>query len=115
MSQIRSFAILILSIPFAFHLFWKPIEGKYITLKENLNQTDIKTEAYTVLINKCNICHATKKRTDIFTIENMDSLAVDIHKQVFIKKKMPKGKKVKLTDEEIQSLKNWLESTLNHL
>lgn len=109
-------ALLILSIPFiTFLFFWKPMGGKNAALKENLNQINIKTEAYTVLINKCNVCHATKKRTDIFTIENMDSLAFDIHKQVFIKKKMPKGKKVKLTDEEIQSLKNWLDTILNHL
>ena len=91
------------------------MQDKYVVLKNHLNQTDIKTEAYTVLRNKCNICHAKKKRTDIFTFENMDSLAFDIHKQVFIKKKMPKGKKVKLSDEEMTSLKNWLNSILNPL
>ena len=110
----KPFTLLILSIPFiVYSLFWKPMPRKHVLLKEQLIQTTIKTEAYTVLRNKCNICHATKKRTDIFTLKNMDSLAFDIHKQVFIKKKMPKGKKNKLTNEEIRSLKNWLDSTLN--
>ena len=71
-------------------------------------QEDPKDIAFTVLRNKCNVCHATKKRTDIFTLDNMDSLAIDIHKQVFVKKKMPKGRKVILTTEEQQILEQWL-------
>lgn len=71
-------------------------------------QTDAKAEAFSVLTEKCNVCHATKKRTDIFTSENMDSLAADIHKQVFVKRKMPKGKKIKLTENESQALQQWL-------
>ncbi|WP_413979961.1 hypothetical protein [Maribacter sp. 2307UL18-2] len=76
-------------------------------------QEQIKSQAFTVLRTKCNVCHATKKRTDIFTISNMDSLAADIQKQVFVKKKMPKGRKIKLTEKETQNLRHWLDATLS--
>lgn len=77
------------------------------------NQEDLREKAFTVLQEKCNTCHATKKKTDIFTLVNMDSLAGDIHKQVFVKRKMPKGRKVKLTAAETQQLKVWLDATLS--
>lgn len=77
-----------------------------------LAQEYLRVEAFTVLQEKCNTCHSTKKKTDIFTLVNMDSLAPDIHKQVFIKKKMPKGRKVKLTEDETQHLKVWLAAVL---
>ena len=75
---------------------------------KEIYQTSPKTEAFAILRDKCNVCHATKRRTDIFTLENMDSLAQQIHEQVFIKEKMPKGRKVKLTEDELSSLKKWL-------
>lgn len=67
-------------------------------------QTDSKEEAFKVPRNKSNVCHATKKRTDVFTIKNIDSLAVEINRQVFVKRKMPKGRKTKLTDQEERQL-----------
>ncbi len=76
-------------------------------------QEDVKGDALKVLTNQCNVCHATKKRQDIFTFGNMDSLASDINKQVFIKKKMPKGRKNKLSKQETLALKNWLSSVLS--
>ncbi len=57
-------------------------------------QTSLKQKAFIVLKKKCNTCHATKRRVDIFTISNMDSLKFEINNQVFIKRKMPKGKKI---------------------
>lgn len=75
-------------------------------------QEDLRTSAFKVLVAKCNTCHLTKKRQDIFTLRNMDSLAFAINKQVFIKKRMPKGKKVKLTEAESKSLHLWLSLTL---
>ena len=81
-------------------------------LKYLPNQNDMKQQAYMVLQDKCNVCHATKKKTDIFTLDNMDSLAPDIHKQVFIKRKMPKGRKIRLTETETQQLQVWLEDTM---
>lgn len=77
------------------------------------NQEDRRDKAFTVLQEKCNVCHSTKRKTDIFTLANMDSLAADIQKQVFIKRKMPKGRKVKLTEEEELHLKVWLDTTLS--
>ena len=78
----------------------------------DISQEDYKSLAFEVLREKCNACHATKKRTDIFTMENMNALARDINTQVFIKKKMPKGRKVKLTEKESKSLRIWLDVTL---
>lgn len=75
-------------------------------------QEDAKTLAFKVLALQCNVCHATKKKQDIFTLENMDSLASSIKKQVFIKKKMPKGRKNKLSEQESIALKNWLDIVL---
>ena len=75
-------------------------------------QNEAKTKAFEVLKNKCNSCHATKKRTDIFTLNNIDSLAPNIYEQVFLKRKMPKGKKTKLTPNESMALKNWLTTVL---
>ncbi|WP_281542852.1 hypothetical protein [Maribacter aestuarii] len=92
--------------------YFKTCKGE---IKENLlnqEQTSPQEQAFEVLKIKCNTCHATKRKTDIFTKANMDSFAVDIHKQVFVKQKMPKGRKVKLTEEELETLERWLELTL---
>ncbi len=79
---------------------------------DHMVQTGLQKQAFTVLEEKCNVCHVNKKRTDVFTLENMDSLASDINKQVFIKHKMPKGRKIKLTESETELLKLWLADTL---
>mgnify|MGYP005993915167 CR=1 FL=1 len=60
-----------------------------VSFEQGLNQ---KEEAYKILNNKCNICHKNK----------------DIYKQVFIKKRMPKGKDIKLTTEEYSKLLTWI-------
>ena len=90
---------------------WSYYESQEIH-EVSIFQQNIKSQGFIVLRDKCNVCHATKKRTEIFTLENMDSLAKEIHMQVFIKKKMPKGRKVKLTDEECQLLQNWLSTVI---
>jgi uncharacterized membrane protein len=41
----------------------------------------------------------------------MDTWANDIYKQVFVKKRMPKGKKIKLTTMEHQDLLTWISTT----
>lgn len=71
-------------------------------------QESLKQRAFIVLKNKCNTCHATKRRVEIFTISNMDSLKIKINNQVFIKRKMPKGKKNQLTTTEEIDLANWI-------
>lgn len=70
--------------------------------------SDKKTEAFKILNTKCNACHLTKNPGRIFTLENMNSFAPEIHKQVFVRKRMPKGKNYKLSGEELLVLKNWV-------
>lgn len=69
--------------------------------------------AYKILTNKCNVCHVKRNRRRVFTAENMTPWANDVYKQVFIKKRMPKGKKVKLTTKEYQQLLTWITYTKN--
>jgi len=67
-----------------------------------------KQKAYTVLKKKCNSCHVTDKPKVIFTLKNMDRYAKKIRRQVFLKKKMPKGTKHNLTAKEKSDLKMWV-------
>lgn len=85
--------------------------GNVATYSPQSNTTE-KTMAFEILTNKCNICHVNRNRKKIFTLENMDLLGSEIHTQVFVKRRMPKGKKITLTDADTTILKNWLE-TLN--
>ena len=71
-----------------------------------------KWNAFEILQAKCNICHLTKNPRRVFTLDNMNLLAPKIHKQVFIKRRMPKGKEIRLTQGEYDLLENWL-LTLN--
>ena len=68
-------------------------------------------KAYLVLENKCNVCHRKRYKKQIFTLENMNASAKTIYEQVFVLRKMPKGKKNKLDQTEYQDLLNWIEST----
>jgi len=99
---------------FSFLSLWNiDFEYEKSSIATNLfPQEDVKMVAFNVLKTKCNVCHATKKKQDIFTLENMDSLASDIHKQVFIKKKMPKGRKNNLSEQESNALQSWLNLAL---
>ncbi|WP_461304235.1 hypothetical protein [Aureisphaera sp.] len=73
----------------------------------------IKTSAFQVLSKKCNVCHSKRNRRWVFSEENMNPRATDVYKQVFVKKRMPKGKGNKLSSEENQILLTWI-STLNN-
>lgn len=83
-----------------------PVETIY-TKKKDPN----KQRAFSILTNKCNVCHKNRNRKRVFTEENMTPWADDVYKQVFIKKRMPKGKKIKLTSQEYQDLLTWISST----
>ena len=72
---------------------------------------DTKATAFQILNNKCNVCHHKRNKRRVFTLENMTKWANDINRQVFIKKRMPKGKKIKLTSQEYQDLLTWISST----
>ncbi len=88
-----------------YSLIWNK---EFYTSKGFSEQERVKNQAFKVLQTKCNLCHSTKKRVDVFTFQNMDSLATDINQQVFIKRKMPKGRKFNLTAVEEQALKDWI-------
>jgi len=72
----------------------------------------IKQVAFKVLEAKCNGCHKIQKQDYVFTLDNMDTFASSIHKQVFVKKKMPKGPGNELSIDESAALKKWLEQAL---
>lgn len=70
---------------------------------------DTKKAALTVLQQKCNVCHRTDNPGKVFTIDNMEHLAPKIYKQVFIKRRMPKGRQIQLSEGEAEVLRRWLE------
>ena len=72
--------------------------------------TELKLAALEILKAKCNVCHKKQNPFKIFSKKNMDKHAPKIYKQVFVYQRMPKGNEVKLTEEEYQTLKNWLKS-----
>lgn len=69
---------------------------------------ETKLAAFKILQNKCNVCHKIERRREIFTLDNMDSYASKIEKQVFVKRKMPKGDDFNLTKLEESTLMKWL-------
>ena len=72
-----------------------------------------KVQAFSILQNKCNVCHVVKKKKRVFTLENMDRYKKKINRQVFKWKRMPKGNEIKLTPEEYTQLKTWINSPKN--
>lgn len=76
----------------------------------NTLQEPVKEMAFEVLNQRCNTCHATRKRVSVFTFENMDSMSALINEQVFSKQRMPKGRKNALSEREKEHLKHWLKS-----
>lgn len=72
-----------------------------------------RSKAFQVLVQKCNVCHVKQNQNKIFSTQNMDDWADEIYDQVFIRKKMPRGKKYKLTDQEYRNLHNWIISNKN--
>lgn len=83
-----------------------PSEPMYMILKDSTQQ-----RAFGILVDKCNVCHAQRNRGRVFTEDNMNSWTNDIYQQVFIEKRMPKGKKTKLTSQEYQDLLTWVSYT----
>lgn len=45
------------------------------------------------------------------SVDSMDTWANDINSQVSVKKRMPMGKKTKLTSSEYEELLTWISST----
>lgn len=93
----------------------------YKSIEANTEETELyvsgylirnpRENAFQILDNKCNVCHHKRNKRLVFTTENMNTWANDIEKQVFIKKRMPKGKNITLTSNEYQELLTWISST----
>lgn len=70
-------------------------------------------EVFHILTIKCNVCHLDKNPNKVFTLENMNGFARKIQRQVFVWKRMPKGKEIALSNQEKEKLKRWLKNELN--
>lgn len=92
---------------FAFSFVGKEQRTTLSTYKDSTDS--LKMAALIVLENKCNQCHSEKKPAYYFTAKTMDYFVKDINNEVFIKKKMPKGKKNRLTAEDRETLRLWVE------
>ena len=85
-----------------------------IHVKASKSSEELKTKVFKILENKCNVCHRKQNPFMVFSLKNMEKRAEKIHKQVFVKKRMPKGDEIKLTTEEYSHLNNWLQAQLNN-
>ena len=68
----------------------------------------LKESAYGILDSKCNTCHRKQNPFKVFSYKNMEKHAPKIYKQVFVKRRMPKGNEHHLTQEEYDVLEQWL-------
>lgn len=71
-------------------------------------EDDPRKKALTVLETRCNTCHKVANPRKVFTSTSMETYATQIYRQVFIKRRMPKGDK--LTIEEEQALRQWIDA-----
>ncbi len=102
----KSIAILFgIAIILSFQL---PEDQKVEILKSSQKVVDLRLEALQILKTKCNVCHEKKNPRRVFNLENMSDLAPKIYKQVFVKRRMPKGNEIQLSDKEYNTLKQWL-------
>ena len=100
-------------IVISFFIHWhNQIEKSSYTVIIDSQQT-IKENAFVVLKENCNTCHEDKRKASVFTLDNMNAFSNAIDYQVFIKKRMPKGRKNQLTEVEAKTLKIWLNSLKN--
>lgn len=84
----------------------KKRDSDFNRVQSQVPTDEIKSAALEVLQTKCNTCHIKQNPGKVFTDANMNSLASKINQQVFVKKRMPRGKR--LTTEEDIILQNWL-------
>jgi len=70
----------------------------------------IKDRALVVLQSKCNVCHQRQNPGKVFTVDNMETHAPKIYKQVFVKQRMPRGNTIKLSQDDKDTLLRWLEA-----
>lgn len=104
---IRTIVILtITGCCYAFH------PGPHAQTLDEGGDADLKKKALIVLQTKCNVCHTRQNPRKVFTVENVDGLAPKIYKQVFVKRRMPRGNEIKLTAAEEATLLSWLKTRI---
>ncbi|MEL6559613.1 MAG: hypothetical protein AAFQ94_15585 [Bacteroidota bacterium] len=102
------FIAVVISFP---NLFFKVTPGQITTTKNHINHLDtVSLKAFQILDTKCNICHMKRNRKRIFTTENMNGWSDDVYRQVFVKKRMPKGNKIRLEAAEYSLLFAWIKT-----
>ena len=69
-----------------------------------------KISAFRILQSSCNVCHTQRNRNAVFTFDNMNAWSGEIHEQVFVKKRMPKGTAIVLSQAEKATLTKWINS-----
>ncbi len=96
-------------------LFSFNLKKQDVGITEAYQQTgdSLKIETFQILEDHCNACHQKKKPAYVFTVDNMNAFAPVINTQVFVKRKMPKGKKYPLSNPERQILQRWVNRQLN--
>jgi len=70
----------------------------------------VEAKAFQILDRKCNVCHSKRNKKRVFTQFNMKTWSNDVYEQVFIKKRMPKGNKVRLAADEYSVLFAWIKT-----
>lgn len=110
----KSFKFLIITSVFCFSLLPRLESLAQGVLEETTQHSKVKLMAFEVLQTKCNTCHKWINPSKVFTLDNMDDFSQLIHKQVFVFKRMPKGRKrkQKMREEEYQILKIWIAGNL---
>ena len=83
--------------------------------REEISATDreLKQKVLGILKAKCNVCHKKQNPFKVFSERNMERHAPKIYEQVFVKRRMPKGNEITLTEEEYGILKQWLFTQIN--
>jgi uncharacterized membrane protein len=76
----------------------------------NTTGTPEQDNALKVLTEKCNVCHRRQNPGKVFTPGNMNDLAPAIYKQVFIRKRMPRGNTIKLSEADRKALMDWIKT-----
>lgn len=76
--------------------------------------TMIQANALKVLQDECNACHKVYHPSKYFELENMNAYAKKIERQVFLWKRMPKGKEHTLSEHQQSVLKIWINNQLNN-
>lgn len=89
-------------------------QNKPIAYTMSKREGPIKAKAYKFLTNERNVCLSKRNISRVFAKENMNGWSTDVHTQVFIKKRMPYGKKMKHTSEDYQDLLTWISSLNNN-